>query len=107
MGREQLDHNAQEVNFVVDTENESGWVKLEKYGDEYSGYYKVEEEDEWVLLKTVNVSSKEPDMHVGLVVSSTNNNALATATFSDFSIEDATRSPTSSPVPTMTPPDLY
>jgi len=105
--REQLDHNAQEVNFVVDTENESGWVKLEKYGDEYSGYYKVEEEDEWVLLKTVNVSSKEPDMHVGLVVSSTNNNALATATFSDFSIEDATRSPTSSPVPTMTPPDLY
>lgn len=88
MWREYLDANAGYVAYLGGANSyiNSGWVEIRKSGEEYSGYYKLEEEDDWTLVKTVTLqTSKEPEMHAGLVVTSANNNALASTTFSDFS----------------------
>mmetsp|Transcript_2079 Transcript_2079/g.2225 ORF Transcript_2079/g.2225 Transcript_2079/m.2225 type:complete len:290 (-) Transcript_2079:259-1128(-) len=105
--RKCMDCNAEHSEVDSNVRYTQGWVKLEKLDDAYSGYWKHNEEDEWNLVDTVTVESSEPDLYTGLVVSSKKQDQLATAVFSDFSVEEASPSPTSSPVPTMTPPDLY
>eukprot|EP00592_Proboscia_alata_P014309 CAMPEP_0194392760 /NCGR_PEP_ID=MMETSP0174-20130528/122920_1 /TAXON_ID=216777 /ORGANISM="Proboscia alata, Strain PI-D3" /LENGTH=439 /DNA_ID=CAMNT_0039188367 /DNA_START=41 /DNA_END=1356 /DNA_ORIENTATION=+ len=104
--RKCMDCNAEHSEVDPNVRYTQGWVKLEKLDDVYSGYWKHNEEDEWNLVDTVTVESSEPDLYTGLVVSSKKQDQLATAVFSDFSVEEASPSPTSSPVPTMTPPDL-
>lgn len=87
--REYLDaHTAHNHPDTHHTAN-SGWVQIRKYGEVYTGYYKLEEQDDWTVLSTVTLqTSKEPEMHAGLVVSSHDNAKLSHATFSDLLIED-------------------
>jgi len=87
--REYLDANAGYNHPDTHHTANSGWVQIRKYGEVYTGYYKLEEQDDWTVLSTVTLqTSKEPEMHAGLVVTSHDNAKLSHATFSDLLIED-------------------
>jgi len=92
-----MDCNAEHSEVDPNVRYTQGWVKLEKLDDEYSGYWKHNEGDEWNLVETVTIESSEPDIYTGLVVSSKKQDQLATAVFSDFNVEEVSFSPTSSP----------
>jgi len=86
--RECMDCNTQEEGREDNVKYTQGWVRIAKVGDEYSGYFKHNDDDEWNLVKTVTLGDRhEPDLNVGMVVSAHDVNKIATATFSDFIVE--------------------
>jgi len=86
--RECMDCNTQEEGREDNVKYTQGWVRIAKVGDEYSGYFKHNDDDEWNLVKTVTLGGRhEPDLNVGMVVSAHDVNKIATATFSDFIVE--------------------
>ena len=63
------------------------WLKLVRRGQTISAYYRHNITDPWVLLEYHVYNSLAPTLDVGLVVSSHVDGKLATATFSDVTVE--------------------
>jgi YD repeat-containing protein len=61
------------------------WVKVARNGSSFSGYMSLDG-DNWVQVGNTQTITMAQNVYVGLAVVSTNNNALATATFDNVSV---------------------
>lgn len=82
-------------------DKDSVWLKLEKNANTLIAYWS-DDNNYWNRLSDVNVDMGD-SFHVGLAVTSHNDNQIATAHFDHYSMDSFTMSPTISPVPTATP----
>jgi len=64
------------------------WIRLKRDANAFTGFYHADGEDDWIEMNTVEIEMDEPIL-VGLIVSSHNQNVLTTATFADFTVENA------------------
>lgn len=64
------------------------WVRLKREANAFTGFYHEDGEDDWIEMNTVEIKMDEP-IFVGLIVTSHNQNILTTATFANFTVENA------------------
>ena len=64
------------------------WIRLQREGDTFTGYYHADGEEDWLDMQPIDVQMDEP-IYVGLAVTSHNAAVLTTATFAGFTVQNA------------------
>jgi hypothetical protein len=64
------------------------WIRLKREGDDFTGFYHADGDADWIPMDTVTISMDEPIL-VGMIVTSHVQNTLTTATFANFTVDNA------------------
>ena len=78
----------------------NNWVKLVRTGDTLSGYASTDGQN-WTLINTGTIPGLQSTVNIGLIVTSSNNGTLSTATFDNVLVTGATSTVNRSPVLTQ------
>ncbi len=80
------------------------WVKIERSGNNFSAYYRVNEGDAWAQLGATQTINMAPDTQIGLVVCAHKAGILSPAQFDQVKLEVSPNANAPSPAKTNLPP---